>query len=86
MYLMIPELVLSTSKLDSDEKIVLSYVLTLYNAGKKMYAKPEYLESLLGVPNISQIIENLGERGYLTSSITGKEPSAWVLKRLKGKG
>jgi hypothetical protein len=83
MYLMIPDVVLTSHKLSSDEKIILSYVLTLHNAGKKMFAKPEYLESLLGVPNAAQICEDLGERGYLVSTVQGKEPSNWVIKAMK---
>jgi len=83
MYLLIPDIILSSSKLSSDEKLLLSYALTLHNAGKKMFAKPEYLESLLGVPNAAQIVEDLGERGYLISTVQGKEPSGWVLRAMK---
>jgi hypothetical protein len=84
MYLMIPELILSSKKIDPDEKIVLSYFFTLYKSGKKVYAKPEYLENLLGLNNVADTLENLGNRNYICSTLEGKELSIHVIKALEG--
>jgi hypothetical protein len=86
MYLLIPDVVLTSRKLSSDEKILLSYMLTLENAGKRMFAKTEYLDNLLGLFNTDDIIEELGAKGYITSSQGGKQPSPWVMKAMKARG
>lgn len=84
MYLMIPEQILTSRKVDSDEKILLSYFFTLHKSGKRVYAKPEYLENLLGLNNVSESLESLGSRGYICSTLEGKELSGFVLRSLEG--
>ena len=82
MYLVIPEQVLVSRMISAEEKILISYLIVLQKAGKKMFAKPEYIENLLGLKNVSFILESLGERNYIVSSIDGKELSPWVVRSL----
>lgn len=84
MYLIIPEIVLGSKKLSSDEKILLSYVLTLQNAGKACYGSPEYIGNLLGLNDVADLFETLGERNFLVSTFAGKELSGPVYSKIKG--
>jgi len=82
MYLLIPEKILTSRKVTAEEKILLSYFFTLHKSGKKVYAKPEYLESLLGLSNVHYMLENLGERNFLVSTLQGKELAPHVIHDL----
>lgn len=84
MYLLIPQVILESRKLSSDEKILLSYIATLSKHGYQCYAKPEYLDSLLGLSGSAAILEALGERNYICSSVRGKDLHPKVKRLLDG--
>lgn len=84
MYLIIPDVILASRKISSDEKILLSYILTLQNAGMSCYGSPEYIGGLLGLHDVASLFETLGERNFLVSTFAGKELSQMVYSKIQG--
>lgn len=66
MFVIIPEPILQSIKLTSDEKIIISMISTLEKFGKKFFASELYLLTNLGMENGKDILYSLVQKGFLS--------------------
>lgn len=74
MYLFIPEVILQSSRLTGDEKIMLSYIFLLQKHSLPLFANYEYLSNNLGIVNPEDVLNKLFEKCYIR-----KGPNGWLL-------
>lgn len=85
MFLIIPEVILRSPKLTSDEKLVLSMAYHLTSRAKPFYASEVYLYNNMGLVNGRTIIENLIKKKYLEDVNGDLYVPASVCKRIESK-
>lgn len=59
LFLQIPAVILESQKLTGDEKILLSYIISLNRQGAAFFGTPDYLERILGIKEPTKVISSL---------------------------
>ena len=59
LFLQIPAVILESTKMTGDEKILLSYIISLNRQGAGFFGSVDYLERILGIQKPEKVIQSL---------------------------
>lgn len=82
LFLQIPAQILRSKKLTGDEKILLSYIVSLNRQGAAFFGSPEYLEEALGIKDPVRVLHSLEET---QKTVEGNFYRMALIENLQGK-
>lgn len=71
MFIVIPQIVLQSRKLSGDEKILLSYVISLHKSGKMCFATEVFFQAQLGLMQSRHNLSRLSDLGHIENTHGG---------------